>query len=216
MSRRGQVVNAKRVQRIWQEEGLQIPRRKVVKRRVGPSGEVCFKPTKPNEVWSYDFIEDRTEKGQRIRILGVVDEYTRECLALVPAKSFPADAVIDVLDWLMLVRGVPGHIRSDNGPEFIAKRVRQWLFDRGCDTIYITPGSPWENAFIESFFDKLRGEHLNRTLFSSIKETAESLEAWRNFYNQDRLHSSLGYLTPTEYAAQFFLNESLPLKRGGH
>lgn len=187
-----------------------------MKRRLGPLGEVKFKPTKPIEVWSYDFIEDRTERGQRIRILGVVDEFTRECLALVPTKSFPADAVIDVLDWLMVIRGIPDHIRSDNGPEFIAKRVRQWLYDKGCDTIYITPGSPWENAFIESFFDKLRGEHLNRTLFSSIKETAESLEAWPNFYNQDRLHSSLGYLTPVEYAAQFSLNESLPLKSERH
>lgn len=147
--------------------------------------------------------EDRTERGQRIRILGIVDEYTRECLALHANRSVPAEAVVGQLEWLMAWRGMPDHVRSDNGPEFIAKKVRHWLQERTCDTIFITPGSPWENPYIESFFDKLRGENLNQTLFPSIQEAQTLLAAWRHYYNQDRLHSSLGYQTPLEFATQF-------------
>ncbi len=203
LKRHGHQVNAKRIQRIWQEEGLQVPRRKVVKRRAGPLGEVKLKATKPNQVWSYDFIEDRTERGQRIRILGIVDEYTRECLALYSNRSVPAAAVVAQLEWLMIWRGMPDHVRSDNGPEFIAKKVRHWLREHACDTIFITPGSPWENPYIESFFDKLRGEYLNQTLFPSIQEAQSLLESWRQYYNEDRLHSPLSYQTPLEFATQF-------------
>lgn len=144
-------VNHKRVHRLWKEEGLQQPRCKRHKRYLGPKGEVKEQASYPSHVWSYDFAEDRTTRGNRVRILAVLDEYTRECLALISARSIPSRDVLLLLDWLFLVRDVPAHIRSDNSPEFVARRVRQWLEKRQCGTIFITPGSPWENQFIESF-----------------------------------------------------------------
>ncbi|HAF71290.1 TPA: IS3 family transposase [Candidatus Acetothermia bacterium] len=200
--REGSRINVKRVHRIWKREGLQVPRRKPKKRKVGPKGEVSLKAKKPNQVWTYDFLEDRTEGGKKLRMLTVLDEYSRESLNITVDTSIPADKVIMVLDWLFLTRGVPEYIRSDNGPEFVAKAVQRWLRDRGCGTIYITPGSPWENPYIESFHDKLREECLNRYLFASVQEAQEVVEAWRQEYNRYRPHSSLGYLTPVEYASR--------------
>jgi putative transposase len=196
------VVNHKRIHRLWKEEGLQQPKRKPRKRYLGPKGEVKKKARYPNHVWSYDFAEDRTTKGSKVRILAVLDEYTRECLALISARSISSRDVLLLLDWLFLVRGVPAHIRSDNGPEFVARRVRQWLKKRQCETIFITPGSPWENPFIESFIGTLRRECLDRYLFDNHRQTQELLEWWRGEYNGRRPHSSLDYLTPEEFAEQ--------------
>jgi transposase InsO family protein len=157
----------------------------------------------PNHVWSYDFLEDRTERGGKLRILAIIDEFTRESLSIKIASLIPALAVQGILEWLFLVRGTPNFIRSDNGPEFIAKAICQWLKDNGCQTIFIQPGSPWENGYIESFIDKLRDECLNREVFRNGKEARTIVEAWRQEYNNYRPHSSLGYLTPAEFARQY-------------
>ncbi len=198
----GWLVNKKRIHRIWQEEGLQQPQRKPRKRYVGPKGEVKQKATHPNHVWSYDFVEDRTEKGSKLRILTVMDEFTRESLAIYVARSIKAQAVVHILEWLFWIRGTPEHIRSDNGPEFVAQAVRDWLASCDCQTIYITPGSPWENPYIESFNGTLRRECLDQYLFVNGREAQEVIEAWRNEYNHYRPHSSLGYLTPASFAQE--------------
>ena len=202
LRREGSPVNRKRVHRIWKAEGLQVPRRSRRKRRRGPQGEVIHKAERINHVWTYDFMEDRTEKGGQLRVLTILDEYTRESLAIRVERTIAAAKVLDSLDWLFLTRGVPEHLRSDNGPEFIAKAVQEWLAHRGSKTIYIAPGSPWENPFIESFNGTLRAECLNQYVFANDQEAQEIIEAWRNEYNQYRPHSSLGYQTPAEFAAQ--------------
>lgn len=198
----GWQVNFKRVERLWRSEGLQLPRRKPRKHRVGDSTGAVYRASYPNHVWSYDFISATTERGGRLRILGVIDEYTRECLALEVERSMPAQRVLQTLEWLFLVHGTPGHLRSDNGPEFIADAVQHYLDDTDCDTLYITPGCPWENPFIESFFDKFRDECLNRSLFANGQEAREVVENWRMEYNTFRPHSALGYLPPAAFAAQ--------------
>jgi putative transposase len=154
-------------------------------------------------VWSYDFIEDRTAKGGRLRILSVMDEYHRECLTLRAEPSFSARKVIETLRLLFLLRGRPEHLKSDNGPEFIAKAVRQWLREQGVGPIYIEPGSPWQNGTVESFHATFRQECLNAEVFANGREARQVIEDWRDYYNNERLHSSLGYKTPVEFAAQF-------------
>ena len=195
-------VNHKRIHRLWKEEGLQQPKRRPRKRYLGPKGEVKQKAQYANHVWSYDFAEDRTTRGSKVRILSVLDEYTRECLAIVSARSIPSRDVVQLLEWLFLLHGAPAHIRSDNGPEFVAQRVRQWLEQRQCETIFITPGSPWENPYIESFIGTLRRECLDHYLFDNVRQAQELLEWWRQQYNCYRPHSSLGYLTPEAFAEQ--------------
>ena len=204
LRREGLRVNRKRVHRIWKAEGLSLPQRRPRRRRAGPTGEIVNKAEYPNHVWSYDFLEDRTERGGKLRMLVIIDEYTRECLEIRIAPSIPARAVVEALEWLFLVRGVPKHLRSDNGPEFVAELVRQWLAKSGCQTIFITPGSPWENGYVESFIDKLRDECLNRELFRNGREVQVIVESWRQEYNNYRPHSSLGYLTPVEFARQYY------------
>jgi transposase InsO family protein len=206
LRREGWKVNRKRVHRIWKAEGLSLPLRRPRRRRVGSVGEIVNKAEYPNHVWSYDFAEDRTERGGKLRILAIIDEYTRECLAIRVAPSIPALAVVGVLEWLFLTRGVPKFLRSDNGPEFVAKAVCRWLETSGCQTLFITPGSPWENGYIESFFDKLRDECLNREVFRNGREAQAIVENWRQEYNNYRPHSSLDYLTPVEFARRYYEN----------
>jgi transposase InsO family protein len=147
-------------------------------------------------------MEDRTERGGRLRILTVLDEYTRESLAIRVERSIASPKVIETLQWLVAQRGVPDHIRSDNGPEFVAQAVQEWIGGRGCRTIFISPGSPWENPYIESFNGKFRDECLNMEVFANGKEAQMIVEAWRKDYNENRPHSSLGYLTPAEFAGR--------------
>lgn len=202
LQRDGHGVNHKRVERIWRQEGLQLPRRPTVKRRYGEKAEVHRRAEYPNHVWSYDFTEDRTERGVTLRVLTVLDEFTRECLMTFVARSIPADRVLDVLQWLFATRGVPDHLRSDNGSEFIAHKVKAWLHTRGCQTLYIEPGHPWENPFIERFIGTLKRECLERYLFDTLAEAQQLVEHWREEYNRHRPHSSLDYLTPAEFAQQ--------------
>jgi len=204
LKREGFKVNRKRVHRIWKSEGLSLPQRRPKRSKRGVTGGIVNKAEYPNHVWSYDFVEDRTERGGKLRILAVIDEYTRECLALRVEPSIPASVVIEVLEWLFLTRGVPKYLRSDNGPEFVSKAVCQWLKEAGCSTLFIEPGCPWENGYIESFNDKLRGECLNREVFRNGREAQIIVEAFGQEYNNYRPHSALGYLTPAEFARRYY------------
>jgi transposase InsO family protein len=195
-------INVKRVHRLWKEVGLGLHKKRPKRRQYGPKGEVAQRAERPLHVWTYDFVEDRTLRGGRLKILAVVDEYTRECLALRVDKRITSQGVLNTLEWLFLVHGRPEYLRSDNGPEFIAKAVQDWIAEQGSKTLYIHPGSPWENAYIESFNDKFRDECLNMEVFRDGKEARDVIEAWRREYNDVRPHSSLNYRTPTEFAAQ--------------
>jgi putative transposase len=201
LRREGMQVNVKRVHRIWKQEGLALRRKRPSRRRVASRSEMVNKALYRNHVWSYDLMEDQTESGARLRILNILDEYTRECLAIRVERSVNSRQVIDTLNWQFLLRGVPEHIRSDNGPEFIANAVKEWLSQAGCRTLYIEPGSPWENAYIESFNGKFRDECLNQEVFRNMAEARQLVEKWRYEYNHYRPHSSLGYLSPSQFAA---------------
>jgi putative transposase len=196
-------VNEKRVHRIWKDEGLGLKRKRPPKRHYGPKGEVKRKAEYPNQVWSYDFVEDRTVRQDRIRLLTVIDEFTREALAILVARHIGSPEVLDTLEKLVEHRGSPEYLRSDNGPEFIANAVKRWLGERGCETLYIEPGSPWQNAYIESFNGKLQDECLKMHLFHNGKEAIEIIENWRVEYNEYRPHSSLKNLTPTEFYRRY-------------
>lgn len=172
-----------------------------LRRRLPGSGERGIVAERPNHVWSYDFIEDRTAKGGRLRILSVIDEYHRECLTLCVEPSFGAGKVMDTLRLLFLLKGRPAHLKSDNGPEFIAKAVKDWLREQGVGPIHIEPGSPWQNGTVKSFHATFRQECLNAEVFANRREARLVIEDRRDYYNE-RLHSTLGYRTPTEYAAQ--------------
>jgi len=199
LRREGWRVNIKRVHRIWKQEGLGLRRRRPKRRRCGPSAGIVCKAERRNHVWTYDFLEDRTERGGRLRMLVILDEYTRESLRIRVEKSIPSRAVIEELRWLFRTRGAPDYLRSDNGPEFVAKAVQEWLQKAGCRTLYIQPGSPWENPYIESFNGKFRDECLNREVFRNGREAQMVVETWRKEYNECRPHSALGYLTPSEF-----------------
>jgi len=197
-------VNPKRVHRLWQQAGLQVPRRRPRKRhRLGTSKNSCtrLKATYPNHVWSYDFLYDRTEDECPLKIMPVVDEFTRECLAIVVERSITAQGVAGELDVLLAVRGAPGNVRSDNGPEFIAEAVKTHLHDLNVEMRYIEPGAPWQNGSIESFNSRLRDELLDRELFTTLREAKVLCEQYRRFYNEERPYSALGYTTPSAYAA---------------
>jgi len=198
MRNAGVIINHKRVARIWREEGLKLPKKQVKKRRIflGDGSCVRLRATHENHVWSYDFVEDKTVDGRKIRFLNIIDEFTHECLAAVPARHFKAKDVIEVLADIMLERGCPEFIRSDNGPEFIALALRQWLTDLGVATAYIEPGSPWENGFIESFNSKMRDEYLNGELFGNMYEARVLTDRWVRYYNGIRPHMSLGGRPP--------------------
>ena len=200
LRRDGIEVNAKRVQRIRRQEALQVSKRQRRMKRLGVSTSVRQRAARTNDVWSWDFVEDQTENGTRFRMLTLIDEHTRRCLAMHVGWSIRAVDVITIVEAAFVRYGRPQHLRSDNGPEFIAYAIQDWLKEQEIKTIYIRPGSPWENGHIESFHDKLRDECLNRELFGSLLEAQIILEQWRNEYNDQRPHSSLGYQTPTEYA----------------
>ena len=194
----GWLVNDKRVERIWRREGLKVPARQPKRGRLWDGDGSCLRlrPEHRNQVWSYDFVEARTHDGRKFRMLNVLDEFTRECLAIRVARKLKAADVIDVLSDLFILRGVPSHIRSDNGPEFIAKSVQAWITAVGAKTAYIAPGSPWENGYVESFNARLRDELLNGEIFYTLKEAQIVIESWRCHYNTIRPHGSLGYQPP--------------------
>lgn len=194
----GWVVNDKRVERIWRREGLKVPTKQPKRGRLWLNDGSCvrLRAERPNHVWSYDFVEDRTHEGKKYRMLNLVDEFTHECLAIRINRRLNSTDVIDVLSDLFILRGVPGHIRSDNGPEFVAKAVQEWIHAVGAKTAYITPGSPWENGYIESFNARMRDELLNGEIFYTLKEAKIIIESWRRHYNGIRPHSSLGYKAP--------------------
>ena len=197
-SQAGWVVNDKRVERIWRREGLKVPQKQPKRGRLwlGDGSCIRLRAERPNHVWSYDFVEDRTHDGRKYRMLNVIDEFTHECLVIRVSRKLKAVDVIDVLSDLFILRGVPGHVRSDNGPEFVAKAVQEWITAVGARTAYIAPGSPWENGFIESFNARLRDELLDGEIFYSLKEAKIVIESWRRHYNTLRPHGSIGYKPP--------------------
>ena len=213
----GWVVNRKRVERLWRRpsagscrpslraridgatiDGLKVPAKQPKRGRLWLNDGSCtrLRPEHANHVWSYDFVEDRTHDGRKYRMLNVVDEFTRECLAIRVERKLNSTNVVDVLSDLFILRGVPGHIRSDNGPEFVARIVREWIATVGAKTAYIEPGSPWENGYCESFNGKLRDELLDGEVFYSLAEARVVIESWRQHYNTSRPHSALGYRPP--------------------
>ena len=198
----GWQVNHKKVERIWRREGLKVPQKQPKRRRLWLNDGSCIRlrPQFKDHVWSYDFVTVRTAEGRAFRMLNIIDEYTRECLAILIKRSITSQDVIDRLFELFIFRGIPEHIRSDNGPEFTAKAIRNWLNNLGVKTLFIEPGSPWENGYIESFNGKLRDELLNREIFTTLTEAKVLIEQWRREYNQVRPHSSLGYRPPAPEA----------------
>jgi transposase InsO family protein len=195
---RGWRVNHKRVERMWRREGLKVPQKQPKRGRLWLNDGSCIRlrPEHRNHVWAYDFVATRTHDGRLVRMLAVIDEFSRECLAIRAARRFRSDDVLHLLAELFTLRGVPEHLRSDNGPEFTAAAVRDWLKKLGARTLYIEPGSPWENGYCESFNGKLRDELLNREIFYTLKEVQILTEQWRREYNTIRPHSSLGYRPP--------------------
>jgi putative transposase len=191
-------VSVKRVYRIWRREGLKVPKKQPKRGRLWLNDGSCIRlrPERSNHVWSYDFVQDRTQDGRPIRMLTVIDEFTRRCLAIVVARRLRSDDVLHCLTDLMSWHGPPEHIRSDNGPEFVARNVRTLLTRLGVKTLYIEPGSPWENGYCESFNSKLRDELLEGEQFSTLYEAQVLIERWRRHYNTIRPHSSLGYRPP--------------------
>jgi transposase InsO family protein len=202
MQKAGWLVNHKCVERIWREEGLKVPRKQPKRKRLWLSDGSCIRlrPEHRNHVWSYDFVTDRTSNGRPFRMLTILDEYTRECLAIKVGRKLTSYDVIEQLANLMVERGTPDHIRSDNGPEFTADVIRGWLGRLGVKTLFIEPGSPWENGYIESFNGKLRDELLNGEIFDTLLEAEVVIEQWRKEYNTERPHSSLGYRVPVPEA----------------
>lgn len=194
----GFMVNRKRVYRIWREEGLKVPSKQPKKRRLWLADGSCIRkrPKYRNHVWSYDFVQDQTHDGRKFRMLTVIDEFTRECLMIKVKRRLNSKDVMMALGKLFITRGLPEHIRSDNGAEFTAKRVCKWLKELSVETLFIQPGSPWENGYNESFNGKLRDELLNGEIFYTLKEAEVLIEGFRHHYNTVRPHSSLGYKPP--------------------
>ena len=198
----GWAVNHKRVERIWRQAGLKVPQKQPRRGRLWLNDGSCvrLRPEHRDHVWAYDFVTARTHDGRAFRMLTVVDEFTRECLSIDVDRQFSGDDVLERLAWLFVTRGVPDHIRSDNGPEFTAKTVRHWLQDVGVRTLFIEPGSPWENGYVESFNGKLRDELLDGEIFYTLREAKILIERWRVHYNHVRPHSALGYRPPAPEA----------------
>jgi len=197
-------VNVKRVYRLWKQDGFKVPKKTRKKRRLGQSGNSCVRRRSEyrDHVWCWDFIHDRTVNGQPLKWLAIMDEYTRENLALEVDRRITSEGVLDVLTNLFLTRGVPRHIRSDNGPEFIAKAIRRHAQRTGLEMLYVAAGSPWENGYAESFFSRLRDELLNVEEFTNLLEARWFAKRRLEEYNEERPHSSLGYQTPLEFSSQ--------------
>jgi putative transposase len=214
LRREGWSVNRKRIHRLWRREGLEVPQIQRKRRRLGTSENGCtrHRAERPNQVWSYDFVMDQTADGRRLKALPVVDEFTRECLTIEVERSIKARDVVSTLEYLFEVRGVPEHIRSDDGPGFVAEAVEGWLAGRGTGTLYIEPGSPWENAYSETFNSRSRDEILDREVFETLREAKVLPEDHRLDYNHRRPHSALGYRTPAEFAAAHRRPDSIPLQ----
>lgn len=191
-------VNHKRVQRIWREQGLKVPRKQPKKRRLWLNDGSCIRlrPEYKNHVWSYDFVEDRLRNGRKIRWLNIIDEYSRECLASIPKRKWKHTDIIEILSGLFVLKGTPSYLRSDNGSEFTAIKLREWLQTVEVSTAYIEPGSPWENGYCESFNSKMRDEFLNREIFDTMFEVEVMTSRWILEYNTVRPHSALGYRPP--------------------
>ena len=179
-----------------------MPKKQPKKGRLWLNDGSCIRlrPEHRDHVWSYDFMTARTADGRAFRLLNIIDEYTRECLAILVKRHITSQDVVDVLFELFIFRGIPEHIRSDNGPEFTAKEVRKWLERLGVKTLFIEPGSPWENGYIESFYGKIRDELLKREVFTTLAEAKVLIEGWRKEYNHIRPHSALGYRPPAPEA----------------
>ena len=209
------IINFKRVYRLWCVEGLKVPRKQHKKRGFdGSSANACHRkrPEHYNHIWSYDFLSERLENGRLLKLLVVIDEFTRECLAIDVNRKIKGPDVVEVLRYLFAVRGAPDFIRSDNGPEFISDVVKKFLRNSGVDTLYIEPGSPWENGYVESFNSKIRDELLNRELFLHIDELRYVANRWRMDYNHYRPHSSLNYTAPAAFAAKCLEQGSATLR----
>jgi putative transposase len=205
LRREGWPVNKKRIYRLWREEGLKVPDKQRKSRRLGDSENSCTRrrrqATHLNHVWSYDFVMDETEEGRRLKMMPVVDEYSRECLSIEVERSITAQDVVETLTSLFRRRGEPAFIRSDNGAEFIAKAIKRWLEVSGVRTLYIEPGSPWENAYSETFISRFSDELLKREVFADLLEAKVLVEDYRGHYNHHRPHSALGYQTPAQFVA---------------
>ena len=204
LRREGWRVNHKRVERIWRQAGLKVPSKQPKRGRIWLNDGSCVRhrPTHKDHVWAYDFVHARTHDGRSLRMLTIVDEYTRECLSIDAARQLNSEDVLERLAWLFATRGVPEHLRSDNGSEFTAQAVRAWLAKVGVGTLYIEPGCPWENGYVESFNGKLRDELLNGEIFTTLTEAKVLIERWRQEYNTVRPHSSLGYRPPAPAAIE--------------
>lgn len=194
----GWQVNDKRVERLWRREGLKVPMKQPKKGRLWLNDGSCvrLRPERQNHVWSYDFVHCPTDDGNAFRTLNIIDEYSKECLAIRVDRKLNSGNVIDVLSDLFILRGIPSFIRSDNGPEFVAQAVRDWIKAVGAKTAYIEPGSPWENGYCESFNARFREEFLNGEIFYSLREAQIPIEEWRKHYNTKLPHSALGYRPP--------------------
>jgi len=215
LRREGWRVNRKRVHRLWRQQGLKVPRKQRKRRRLGSSANSCARRPAEHKghVWAWDFLHDRTADGRPLKWFTLVDEYTRECLALEVRRGMTAQAVSAVLAEVVGERGAPAHVRSDNGPEFIARAIRAWMAEAGLETLYIAPGAPWENGYAESFNSKVRDELLNAEEFASELEARVLAKAWKQEYNHVRPHSSLGYRTPAEFGASSPRANSAALRR---
>jgi transposase InsO family protein len=196
-------VNVKRIYRLWRREGLKVPQKPRKRRAIGTSANACAvrRAERPDHVWTWDFIFDRTSSGTTLKWLSIVDEFTRECLALKVARSVTSEDVIDTLAELFAMRGVPESIRSDNGPEFVAQAIERWLKQTAVEALYIAPGAPWENGYAESFHSRLRDEFLRVNEFADLREARTMTNAWKEDYNHRRPHSALNYQTPAEFAS---------------
>ncbi len=211
LRRNGDLINVKRVYRLWKAAGLKVPRKRRLKRATGQVGNAChLQPAGfKNDVWSWDFVQESTMGGKTIRFLNIVDEYTRVCLSIKASRSITSEDAIDTLAELFAMHGVPKRIRSDNGPEFISVAIKRWLSSLGIEVLYIEPGSPWQNGFCESFNSKLRDEYLGQTELMNEQDARLKARAWQFDFNEQRPHSSLGYLTPSEFARR--CGDSSPL-----